>query len=75
MPGDVTNPKVLKIVKDLAKKIERAGKYAGSIVENSEDLSRFLDYGIKYITYSVDCAMIKNSYEKICTDFRKFSKT
>jgi len=75
MPGDVTNPKVIKIVRDLAKKIERAGKYAGSIVENPEDLSRFLDYGIKYITYSVDCAIIKDSYKKIYADFLKFSKT
>ncbi|MFC1559512.1 HpcH/HpaI aldolase/citrate lyase family protein [Candidatus Margulisiibacteriota bacterium] len=72
--GDVENPKVVAMLKEIAKKASKAGKYPGSIVNNNEQLKKFLGYGIKYITYSVDCDVFSGTYKKIVSNFRKVSK-
>lgn len=73
IPGDVENPKVITILEDLTRKISRAGKYPGTIANEPQDLQKLLYYGIKYITYSVDCSVVRTSYEKIRADFKEFS--
>lgn len=70
IPGDVNNPKVLEILKTITDKINNAGKYPGTIVTNVEQLKKFLGYGIKYITYSVDCEILSSGYKQINTNFR-----
>ena len=70
IPGDVNNPKVLEILKEMADKINKAEKYPGTIVTDVEQLKNVLGYGIKYITYSVDCEMLSNCYKQVNASFR-----
>lgn len=65
IPGDVGNPKVIELLKTLTKKINKAGRYAGTIATDRETMKEFIDYGVKYITYSVDCDMIRRSYGEV----------
>lgn len=73
MPGDIENPKVVDILKKLTGKISDAGKYPGTIANSTEQLKQFIDYGLKYITYSVDCEIISSSYRKINAEFRSLT--
>ena len=70
MPGDVDNPVVLRFLETLTGKINQAGKYPGTIVTNVGKMSQFLNMGIKYITYSVDCEMLSSNYKAITSNFR-----
>lgn len=70
IPGEVNNPKVISLLKTAVDKINKAGKYSGTIANNNEQLKRFLDIGLKYITYSVDCEVLSSSYKNIVTSFR-----
>lgn len=70
IPGEVNNPKVLEILEKMADKINNAGKYPGTIVTNIDQLKKFLNYGIKYITYSVDCEILSSCYKQINANFR-----
>ena len=71
--GDIDNHKVMKILRETSKKINDAGKYPGSIVTSTEQMKRFIDDGIKYITFSVDCEIIKNNYKAITKSFREIT--
>ena len=74
IPGDVENSKVVNLLKDISKKVLKGGKYLGSIVNSDEQLKKFLDCGINYITYSVDCDIFSGSYKKIVKEFRRIGK-
>ena len=63
-PGDVSNPSLIKIFESLVGKINKAGKICGSISNSDEQLKMFCDIGVRYITHSVDCHMIRTVYEK-----------
>jgi 4-hydroxy-2-oxoheptanedioate aldolase len=73
IPGDVNNPKVMDILQKTVKKISHANKYPGTIVNNPGQLKMFIDYGMRYITYSVDCDVINASYKQIRENFRGLS--
>lgn len=70
IPGEVNNPKVLEILEKTTQKINNTGKYPGTIVNSIDQLQRFLNYGLKYITYSVDCEMLSKGYKHINAYFR-----
>lgn len=70
IPGDVDNPKVINILKKMVKKINKAGRYPGTIVNDINQLKRAVEYGVRYITYSVDCEVISSSYKQIYEHFR-----
>ena len=74
IPGDIDNPKVVSRLQDIVKKTLKAGKYPGTIVSNNEQLKKCIGYGVKYITYSVDCGILIESYKKICVEFKKVDK-
>lgn len=71
IPGDVTNPKLLEIVEQLTQKINKSGKYPGTIVNNIGQLRHYLEMGVRYITYSVDCDILRGSYGKILNEFNE----
>jgi len=71
IPGDVDNPLVLKHLDTLTQKINRAGKFAGTLATSSEKLKLFLDIGIQYIVYLVDCDMLRHSYASVKEKFDK----
>jgi len=72
MPGKVNDPAVLQHLSEMTKKINDAGKYAGTIATSSETMERFLNMGLKYIVYLVDCEMLCNAYRTKRKAFEKF---
>lgn len=70
-PGEVGHPEVLAAAELLAGKINAAGKIAGTIVTSDAQLSLFLAMGMRYITYSVDCDMLRQVYERAVAAFRE----
>lgn len=71
--GEVHNPKVIEILKELTRKINEAGKYPGTIVNDIEHLEKYVAYGLRYITFSVDCDVIRSSYQNINANFRRIN--
>ncbi len=69
IPGNVEHPKVLKYLKELANKINLAGKYPGTITTSKEKITDFLNLGVKYIVHLVDCEMLKASYIDVVNHF------
>jgi len=63
--GDVENPKVKKVMRTLVDKINKSGKCPATIATDPAQCKRYIDMGIRYITYSVDCEIIRRSIEDI----------
>ena len=42
----------------------------GTIATNNDHIEKFINIGLKYIVYGVDCNIIKSSYENIVQKFR-----
>lgn len=72
--GQVDHPDVFKTVQYLTQRIVDAGKYPGTIVTNEKQLSSFINIGMKYITYSVDCELLLKSYQTVYKKFKKILK-
>ncbi|MBI2846500.1 MAG: hypothetical protein HYX82_01310 [Chloroflexi bacterium] len=49
-PGQTTHPEVLELIQKLAKEIRAAGKAAGTVARNIDDLKRCKEWGFQYIT-------------------------
>jgi len=71
IPGDVNNKKVITHLRILSEKILEAGKYPGTIVTSEEQMYRFIEIGVKYILYLVDCEVLRAGYEKIVLSLNK----
>jgi|TARA_B100001142_G_C14137799_1_gene579433 4-hydroxy-2-oxoheptanedioate aldolase len=71
IPGDIENPKIIDALKFITNKCKEKGIYVGTIATNLKQIDRFLEIGLKYIVYGVDCNIIKNSYEEIVNHFNK----
>jgi len=69
LPGDIENSIVLNFLKKLVKKIKSKNKSIGTISTSANFTNKLLDLGIDYITYSVDCDVIRKSYIKIIQNF------
>lgn len=65
IPGQVENSKVIAYLKELTDRISQAGKYPGTIASNPDQMTQFLKMGVKYLTYLVDCEMLRKSYTDI----------
>jgi 4-hydroxy-2-oxoheptanedioate aldolase len=58
-PGNVKHPEVIKSIQQGVNIVNRAGKYAGGFVPQSEDdIKLLLDMGMRFITYEVDSSII-----------------
>lgn len=69
IPGQVDDRRVLNYLKDLTKKIIKAGKYPGTIATSVEKMEYFLSIDVRFILYLVDCEMLKSSYNSIVDEF------
>lgn len=65
IPGQINHKKVQNRLEELTIKINDAGKVSGTIVTELNDLKKFIDLDMKYIVYSVDCAMLSYSYQTV----------
>lgn len=64
-PGQIDDPEVYNFMKMLIDKINKAGKYPGTIAVNPEKAKEFLGLGIKYLLYSVDSEVLRRAYSNI----------
>lgn len=69
IPGDTSNPIVIKKLKEIINKVTNAGKYPGTIATSLDQIKYFLDLGVKYLTYSVDCDILKSGYQSAVNIF------
>ncbi len=71
IPGEVTNPKLLKHLQYLTSKIRESGKHVGTITTNEQQITQFIDFGMNYIVHLVDCEMIRSIYSETISFFKK----
>ena len=50
-------------------KAAKQKKKVGTIATNKDQMRQFISMGIKYITYSVDCDILRSSYQSIVNSF------
>jgi 4-hydroxy-2-oxoheptanedioate aldolase len=65
--GEIDHPEVISLFKDLSLKIISAGKIVGSISNSIEQLNFLIDNGVRYITHSVDCHIVRKEYKHIAS--------
>jgi len=70
--GNVDDPLVLNYLEELTLKINKSGKYTGTITTSKEKIGEFLSMGLQYIVHLVDCEMLKKSYTDVVTHFKSF---
>lgn len=61
VPGDITNPKVLDMMKVSVEKINRANKIAGCMVQNIEEAKKIINQNFSFIVYKVDSGILYES--------------
>ncbi|NLI78221.1 MAG: aldolase [Candidatus Riflebacteria bacterium] len=69
IPGQVDDPHLLELVRSMTEKIIRARKYPGTIVLNRDRMRFFLEMGMKYLTYSVDCELLTRACATVRQEF------
>ena len=72
IPGEIESPKILDALKLITSKCKDKGIYVGTIATSLKQIDWFIEIGIKYIVYGVDCNIIKTSYEKVVNHFKQF---
>lgn len=65
LPGDLYHPQILKIIKECVDIIQKNGKFAGSFAMDKKYINILKECNFKFISYSVDCAILKEGYENI----------
>ena len=69
VPGDVSNPAVIHELKVIIEKANKLGKHVGTIATSEEKVSQFLEMGVKYIAYLVECEVLRSGYESAVESF------
>lgn len=70
VPGHVEHPQVMSLLESVVQHARKQGKFVGTIATSPAQLRRFLDMGVQYITYSVDCEMLSRSYREATRQFQ-----
>ena len=58
-------------LKTIIKKANKFGKHVGTIATRNENVNQFLEMGVKYITYLVDCEVLRSGYETVVNSFNE----
>lgn len=61
IPGETTNPKLIKIMNNAVKKIRCKGKKAGCMVHSIEECKTIMDQGYEFIVYKVDTGILSSA--------------
>jgi 4-hydroxy-2-oxoheptanedioate aldolase len=62
VPGEVNNPKVIKVVRECARMIESHGLVAGSVGRDKDYLRLLIEAGFRFISYRVDNAVLREGF-------------
>lgn len=65
LPNDVTNKRVLSVLKKAVKIIRQKNKVAGCMFHNAEELALFKSLGIQFLCYKVDTGVIFDEFQAI----------
>lgn len=71
IPGDVSNSMVIDALAEIIKKANKAGKFVGTIATTKEKMTLFLEMGVKYMVYLVDCEILRSGYESVVDSFNQ----
>ncbi len=71
IPGDVSNPIVIDALAGIIEKANKAGKFVGTIATTKEKMAEFLEMGVKYIVYLVDCEVLRAGYKSVVESFNQ----
>jgi len=69
LPGQVDHPEVLARLENCIGAIRSAGKVPGTIANTPAQMRTMLGYGVRYLTYSVDCEMLSRPYREAAMRF------
>lgn len=79
VPGQVNHPKVTKKMREAVELSKKANIAVGTFVETIKDAKKWMEVGIKYISFSVDvgifldaCSNIVKDLRSLKLDFEKF---
>ena len=65
VPGDVSNPIVIKEMQKIVDKAKEKGKVVGTFVDDMEALRRWREAGIQYLSYNVDVGIFMDGCKNI----------
>ena len=68
---DVDSPIIINAVEECVKIIRDNGKAAGVLAQNQKDVKKWIDIGVQFIPYMVDCGIIYDACSKIVFDCNK----
>jgi 4-hydroxy-2-oxoheptanedioate aldolase len=60
IPGQVTDPRVVEKMREVADAVRSRGKVVGTFVDNAEAARRWADLGVQFISISVDVGLVYN---------------
>ncbi|MFA5181668.1 MAG: aldolase/citrate lyase family protein [Syntrophales bacterium] len=63
VPGDVKNPKVIKIVRDCVNMIKEKGLIAGSVAPDRDYIQLLVETGFLFVSYRTDSAVMREGFE------------
>lgn len=63
VPGDLNHPEVRKLLRECVKIADSKGLAAGSVAPNKEYLSLLIETGFRFVSYKVDCAILREGFE------------
>ena len=65
IPGQVNDKKVFEHLELITKKALDSKKFVGTIATSKDAIKDFINLGMTYLVYSVDCDVLRNSYQEI----------
>jgi 4-hydroxy-2-oxoheptanedioate aldolase len=71
IPGQVSSPKVMKLLKECVKKIRSGKKAAGALFHSEDELKLFKSIGIQFLCYRVDSDCLYGAFNSISKNFRR----
>ncbi|MGE7945701.1 HpcH/HpaI aldolase family protein [Lysinibacillus sp. NPDC093688] len=74
MPGQVDHPKVIELMREIIHKCKKKNIKVGTFVDTIESAKSWVDYGVKYIAYSVDIGIFSNVVANINNNLRGKNK-
>lgn len=69
--GNTTHPRVVQVVENAIAQIRLAGKAAGIMVRNEQDIARALALGANFLVYAVDTALIRDAATRAVSSFKQ----
>ena len=73
VPGDVSNPIVIKEMQKIVDKAKEKGKVVGTFVDDMNALHRWREAGIQYLSYNVDVGIFMDGCKNIVETARNIT--